>query len=186
MKLWLNFVGYEIVWFVAVIGAARGLTWPGVLAVALFALWQCAVSSRRLTELKLMALAVGCGLVFDGFLAASGMVRYAVPYPSLPPGGAPLWILALWVAFALTLTQCLRYLQKNLWVAALFGGVGGPLVFWCAGRAWGVVHFPAPSGHELTALAVGWGLAMPLLAGMARRWSAGTPRPWTEATHEHV
>lgn len=186
MKLWLNFVGYEIVWLAAVIGASRGRIWQGVLAVVLFALWQCAVSSRRMTELKLMALAVGCGLVLDGFLAASGVVRYAAPYPSLPSGGAPLWILVLWIAFALTLTQCLRYLQKNLWVAALFGGIGGPLVFWCAGRAWGVVHFPAPSWHALAALAVGWGLAMPLLVGMARRWSAGAPRAWAEATHEHV
>lgn len=169
VRLWGNFIGYEAVWFCAVIAAAHGLTWPGVLAFAGFAAWQLALSSRRATECKLMVLALSCGLVLDGLLAASGWVRYDAAIPALPPGGAPLWILALWASFALTLTQSLRYLQKRLWVAGMFGFVGGPLAFWCASRGWSVVVFDAPQWRGLLALAVGWGVAMPLLADFARR-----------------
>lgn len=186
MNLWLNFLGYEAVWFAAVVGAAHDLAWPGVLAFVLFACWQCGVSRQRRTELKLMLLAVICGLVIDGSLAASGLVSYAVPHLSWPPGGAPLWILALWGAFALTLMHCLRYLQKNLAVAALLGAVGGPVTYWCAGRAWGVVRFSAPTWHALAALAVGWAVAMVLLAGLARRGSAHSLQASAEVRHEHV
>lgn len=169
MRLWGNFIGYEMVWFCAVIAAAHDMAWPGVLAFAGFAAWQLTLSPRRSTEYKLLGLALSCGLVLDGLLAATGWVRYAAAIPALPPGGAPLWILALWGSFALTLTQSLRYLQKRLWVAGLFGAMGGPLAFWCASRAWHVVAFDAPQWRGLLALAVGWSLAMVLLVGCARR-----------------
>lgn len=169
VRLWGNFIGYEAVWFCAVIAAAHGLSWPGVLAFAGFAAWQLGPSPRRLVEGKLVMLALCCGLVLDGLLGASGLIRYDAASPALPPGGAPLWILALWGSFALTLTQSLSYLQKRLWVAGLFGAIGGPFAFWCASRGWGVVRFDAPAWHGLLALAAGWGLAMPLLAGFARR-----------------
>ncbi|MDN5923424.1 MAG: DUF2878 domain-containing protein [Xanthomonadales bacterium] len=169
VRLWGNFIGYEAVWFCAVIAAAHGLAWPGLLAFAAFAVWQLAMSKHRQVEYKLLVVALCCGLLLDGLLAASGLLGYATASPALPPGGAPLWILALWAAFALTLTQSLGYLQKHLWLAALFGALGGPLAFWCAAQGWGVVSFAAPAWHGLLVLAVGWGVAMPLLAGCARR-----------------
>lgn len=186
MNPWLGFLGYEAVWFAAVIGAEHGLAWPGVLAFVLFAGWQCAVSRQRRTELKLILLAVICGLIIDGSLASSGLVRYAVSGWSLPPGGAPLWILALWGAFALTLMHCLHYLQRNLAVAVLLGAVGGPLAYACAGRVWGVVHFSVPAWHALTALSVGWAVAMGCLAGMARYWSGRSLQTSVEVRHERV
>ncbi|HET7269360.1 MAG TPA: DUF2878 domain-containing protein [Oleiagrimonas sp.] len=166
--LWANFIGYQAVWFCAVIAAAYGLAWPGAVACVAFVAWQLGASRQRRIETRLIAIALGCGLVLDGSLAASGWIDYAASSVSVPPGGAPLWILSLWASFALTVTQSLRYLQKSLWVAALFGVVGGPLAYWCASRAWSVVVFAAPQWHALGALALGWGVAMPLLAGVAR------------------
>lgn len=175
MRFWGNLLGYQAVWFCAVIAAAHGLLWPGLLSMALFAFWQLYLSHHPGIELRLMAVALVCGLLIDGGLAWFGLANYALPELAAPPGGAPLWILALWLSFALTLTQSLRYLQKYLWLAALFGAIGGPLAYLGAARVWAVVQFPVPQWHALLGLALGWGLAMPLLAGLARRWSA--PRP---------
>lgn len=172
---WANFVGYEVVWFCAVIAAAHGLAWPAVLAFSLFAAWQIGVSRRRQVQWRLLVLALGCGVVLGGAFSVSGLIGYATPHPALPPGGAPVWILALWGALALTLTSSLRYLQKNLWLACALGALGGPLAFWSAAQAWNVVRFANPQWHALLALAVGWALAMPLLAGMARRWETRAP-----------
>ncbi|MCV6801485.1 DUF2878 family protein, partial [Achromobacter ruhlandii] len=36
MRFWANLIGYQIVWFSAVIGAGQGLAWPGVVAATLF------------------------------------------------------------------------------------------------------------------------------------------------------
>lgn len=179
MRFWGNLLGYQTVWFCAVIGAAHGVVWPGLLSMALFALWQLYLSRQPGVELRLMAVALLCGLLIDGSLATSGFADYALPNLALPPGGAPLWILALWLSFALTVTQSLRYLQKYLWLAAVFGAVGGPVAYLGAARAFAVVQFQAPQWHALLLLALGWGLAMPLLAGLGRRWSA---RPKLDAS----
>lgn len=43
MKFWVSLIGYQLVWFAAVIGASRGLAWPGVLGMLVFATSQLAV-----------------------------------------------------------------------------------------------------------------------------------------------
>ena len=102
-------------------------------------------------------------------------------WPGTPRHGlrrscAPAWILALWVTFALTFTQSLRWLQSHLRMAALLGLVGGPLAYLGAARGWQVVTFTAPAWHGLLLLASGWALATPMLAWLAGRWcGAGLP-----------
>lgn len=171
-RWWSNLIGYHVVWFCAVMGAAHGLTWPSVAAFVGFAAWQLGISRQRRLEAKLMALAVGCGLLLDGSLAASGWLDYATSAFAIPPGGAPLWILAMWASFALMLTQALQFLQQRLWLAGVLGAIVGPLTYWCAARAWHVVAFAPPDWRGLLGLAIGWGLAMPLLAATARRLQA--------------
>ena len=33
MSFWLSLIGYQTVWFAAVIGAGHGLAWPGVVGM---------------------------------------------------------------------------------------------------------------------------------------------------------
>ncbi|MEO8780117.1 MAG: DUF2878 family protein, partial [Rhodanobacter sp.] len=89
-------------------------------------------------------------------------------------GMAPAWILALWMTFALTFTQSLRYLQTRLWLAALLGLIGGPLAYLGAARGWGVVDFADPAWRGPLVLAIGWALATPTLAWLARRGMASS------------
>jgi hypothetical protein len=170
MALWLNAIGYQGVWFCAVIGAGSGRWWPGVAAAMGFVAWQWTVSRQRMADLRLLAVALGCGLVIDGAMAASGLAGYAAAWPSA--AFAPAWILAVWAAFAMTLNQSMRWMQPRLWVAGLLGAVGGPLAYLGAGRGWDSVEFPVPQWQALLVLAVAWAVAMPLLAGLARHWSA--------------
>jgi hypothetical protein len=185
MKVIGNFLGYQAVWFAAVMGAGASLWWPGVLAAVLFAAWQLAISAQRGADLRLMCAAVGAGCLLDGGLAASGMARYAASAPALPPGGAPLWILALWASFALTLNSSLAYLRRRPIAAVMLGAFGGPLAYAGASQGWQAVSFGAPAWHALACLAIGWAFTMPLLAGLARRWSldpAPGAAPLTEAS----
>ena len=72
-------------------------------------------------------------------------------------------------------------------LAALFGAIGGPLSY-LAGARLGAMSF-IDSGAAVTALAIGWGLAMPLLMWLAARFEqrGRTQRPafikdsWREA-----
>lgn len=171
MNFWINVIGYQLVWFCTVIGAGHGLAWPALVALLLFAASQYVISDNRRVDLKLLGVAVLIGIVLEGTLAYTGLVHYAAHQPALPSGGAPLWILALWAAFSLTLRQSLRYLQAHPWIAALLGAIGAPLAYASAARGWSAVTFAAPAWHALVVIGLGWAIGMPLLATLARHWS---------------
>jgi hypothetical protein len=169
MSRWANFAGYQLVWFAAVCGASRGLTWPALLVMALFGAWQLSVSPSRTADLRLVAAALAMGVVLDGVFSASGVLHYAARAVALPPGGAPLWILALWAAFALTFNHSLRWLTGRPLLCLTLGAAGGPLAYLGAGRL-GAVSFAAPAWQGLLGLAAGWAVACALLGNLARAW----------------
>lgn len=165
MNFWLAFAGYEIVWFAAVIGAGRGLAWPGVVATALFVAWRLGVSAHRGLELRLIAMALAIGIVLDFLGAWLGLLGYAAPWP-WPE--APAWLTALWVAFALAIVPLFGYLYRRLWLAALFGAIGGPLAYLGAAHGWHAVSLSLPLWRPVLLLAAGWAIALPLLCGLAK------------------
>ena len=170
MKFWASLIGYQIVWFAAVIGGAHDLAWPGVLGMIIYAGLQLAMARNCRVDLTLMAAAVLCGLLIDGGLIRTSLASYAAGWPGFAI--APAWILALWMTFALTFSQSLAWLQTRLPVAALLGLLGGPLAYIGAARGWNVVSFAHPSWHALVCLGSGWAVATPTLAWLARPRSA--------------
>ena len=175
MKFWASLIGYQLVWFAAVIGAGRGLAWPGIVGMLVYAACQLAAARHYKVDLSLMATAIVLGLLVDGGLIRTGLASYAAPWPS--GGWAPAWILALWATFAMTFTQSLRWLQTRLWLAALLGAIGGPLAYLGASRGWHAVSFADPAWRGLLWLGLGWALATPALARLARHGSTDAALP---------
>lgn len=168
MRRWIDIVGYQAVWFAAVIGAGAGVAWPGVVAGIVFLAWHLGIAPRPRRVLALAAAGVAVGTVFDGVLAGSGRLAYAVP-DGLP---APAWLLAIWASFALTLTCSFAPLQGRLVLASVVGAIGGPLAYLSASRGFGAVEFIAPAPQALLALAAGWAIALPMLAWLSRHAGA--------------
>lgn len=178
MKRIADFVGYQAVWFIAVIGASRGVAWPGVLAALLFMEAHASVGRPRATLVALSLSGVVLGIVIDGGLARAGWVTYAATWPpSLALIGAPPWILALWAVFPLTLTVSLDALRARPLLAAGVGAIGAPVAYLAAARGWQAWAPQVPLAQVVAVIAVGWGIALPLLARIARGGSA--PRPAT-------
>lgn len=169
MRFWTNLVGYQLVWFAAVIGAGRGHAWPGVVAALVFVGGQAAMSHARRSDLRLVACALLLGVLIDTLLAQGGWLTYAARWPHT--NLAPAWILALWAAFAMTLNHSLLVVQRRIGLAAVLGACGGPLSYWGAARGWHAVAFAPPAWWTLVALAMAWALALALLAVLAQRWS---------------
>lgn len=165
--LWANVIGNQLVWLCAVVGAGHGLRWPAVLAAAAYVASQLWLSAHPGVELRLLALAMACGLVVDGIAGATGVVVYAAHDATWL---APVWILALWAAFAMTLTVSFSVLQRHRVAAALVGLLLAPLAYLSAARGWEAVRFTDPSWQGVLLLGIGWALALPLLAAYARRW----------------
>lgn len=166
MTVWANAIGYQLVWFAAVWGAAHGDWWLAPLALLPFAGWYLSRPDGRV-DACLLPIAIAVGLVLDSALAASDLVAYASALPS--PHAAPVWIIAIWAAFSLTLRHSFRFLHGRLPLAAAFGAIGAPLAYFGAGRGWHAVAFPRGTAVALAALALGWLLALPLLIASAAR-----------------
>lgn len=174
-SIWANFIGYQLVWLAAVMGAGRGIAWPGIAAALTFATWRLTTGHERTLDVRLIAAALACGMLIDGVAAAARLIHYAAASPALPPGGAPLWILALWTAFALTLTRSLAWLAGRRWLAALLGAVGAPAAYLSAARGWHAIAFAPPEWRGLLWLAAGWAAATAgLVALLTRGLRAGT------------
>lgn len=164
---WFNLVGYQALWFALVIGAGRGQTgWP-LLAGVLFISIQLAFSPGVAAECRLLGMALLFGMVVDGVPSMLGWWRYATQAPSLPPGGAPAWILMLWLCFATTLNRSFSFVLFRPLLAAVLGAIGAPLAYLGAARGWQAVALPSPSHLAVAWLAVTWAIALPVLAHMA-------------------
>ena len=165
MGLAINFVAFQLGWFACVLGAANGAPWFGPLVVAGAVLLHLLRAQRPTAELQLVACAMLLGLVVDSLLLASGWLRY--PSGMWLPGLAPYWIVAMWGLFATTLNVSLGWLRGRPLLGVLMGAVGGPLSY-LAGEKLGGIELLAPTA-ALAALAVAWGIAMPVLAWLAVR-----------------
>jgi len=161
----INVALFQLAWFAAVLGAARGVPWLGPLALLPVVAVHLALSDNRAGELKLLAAAGGLGFCFDSALMATGTflpVGAPLPFPF-----SPLWMVGLWINFATTLNVSLAWLRGRHLAAALFGAVGGPLAYYSGARLGATVGIPG-TGEMLT-LAIGWGLMTPLLFWLAGR-----------------
>jgi hypothetical protein len=165
LRLGAGFVLFQAAWFACVMGAARGQAALGIAAVAAVVGVALAWSTHRGADLRLLALALAVGVVWDSALARSGVVDYASPGPL--PGWAPAWIVALWALFAPMLREPMRWLHGRPLLAALFGGIGGTLSYAAAQRL-GACAFPNPP-LALAVLGAGWALIVPLLLAAAQR-----------------
>ncbi len=180
MRFWANLIGYQLVWFAIVISASRGQPWWGIAAALVFIGLQLASSTTRVADLRTVATALTCGFLMDGALAATGWLGYASPLVSLP---APIWILALWMAFAMTWNHSMLFLRGRPWLAALLGAVGGPLAYLGAARGFEAVIFAIPAWRAICLLSIGWAMALALLAHLTQRWADAHQAPTLKPEH---
>lgn len=166
MRAALNAIGYQIASLVVIQSAGTERPWRGIAACILFIALQWGFSQSRRGDARAMACALLVAWVLDGTWSATGWVQHASPEPALI---APLWITALWLAFAMTFNHSMRWLQGRPWLAAILGAIGSPLAYWTAGRVFSAVVLPSPSWPSLLMLAIGWAMAIPLIA-----WAAGS------------
>ena len=166
-----NALGYQAVWFACIYGAREALAWPGPIVFCVFAALVLSVGGKRSADLRALMIAVPIGFMLDSAFALSGWVTYWQPGPMV---GAPIWIGAIWAAFALTLNHSLRFLAGRPWTTAIFGAIGGPCAYAAASEL-GAISFAVPDVIVLSALSLAWAIVLPVLVELNRRTSLDGP-----------
>ncbi|PJG58284.1 DUF2878 domain-containing protein [Aeromonas cavernicola] len=147
MWQWAHLLGFNLYWLLAV-------KWqqPGPLLVLLLAHFLFSPSRQR--DWRLLAIAVAGGLL-DLSLWQLGLFHFTA--------GFPLWLMLLWIGFALTLAHGMRWLlPMSRWQQALVGAVGGTMSY-LAGAAMGAVQLPWGTANSALLLAVIWSGWLPVL-----------------------
>lgn len=165
MAILVNFILFQVAWFACVLGGAREMPWVGPAVVAVVAAYHVSRALDPKSELSLLAIAAGIGLVFDSALTATGWLSY--PSGQWHPMLAPYWMVALWVAFATTLNVSMNGFKGRHLLAFGFGAVGGPLAYLAGAKMGGVTFNDQPMA--LATLALGWAIATPVLVMIAQR-----------------
>lgn len=171
------FLAFQLVWIVTALGAATGFAWPGVIAALIAAGWTVLRSSVPMAALGVVMAAAAIGAIGESLLAVTDIMRYAAPWPSTAL--APVWIVTLWAAFAVTLAPT-RTLLGNRWIvaSALLGLSLAPLSY-VAGARLGALTLTVPLWQAWLAIGALWGAAYPLLLAVDQRLMpspAPTPR----------
>jgi len=154
-----NFIAFQAAWFAAVLGAAHGMPWLGVVAVPAALALHLMLSPDWRPELLLALAAGGTGFVIDSTLIATGAFT-PIPF-GFPEPLSSLWMVMLWVNLATTLNVSLSWLRGRYALGAIFGAFGGPMAYY-SGAKLGAMH-AVPSIAALIAIGAAWAFAFPAM-----------------------
>ncbi|HAZ60540.1 MAG TPA: hypothetical protein DCY89_03085 [Gammaproteobacteria bacterium] len=167
MRLFLNVVSFQCVWFACTWGAGHGIGWLGpAVLLAHVGLHRFIAGVRWLTELRYALLAAVVGATGDSALQWLGLLEFAAS-----PWGtafAPPWMLALWIGFCTLLDHSLGWLRGRPRLTFGLGGVAGALTYWVAERLMALQVLGDPI-ITYGAVALLWSVALPLLAETSPR-----------------
>lgn len=159
----LNFVLFQLAWFANVVGAANQMPWLGVFVTCSILYWHFLKAHQPKVELLLLTCALMIGACFDQLMLISTLVQYQSHGWS--DAIVPVWILALWLAFASTLNLSLAWMQGRYLIGMLFGAAGGPMAYFAADNL-GAVSIHSHSSY--IALGIGWAIITPLLLYLSK------------------
>ena len=152
----INGILFNITWLCIVV--SESAVFAPLFALLHLTIHFTVVGARRY-EIKLVALVTGLGFLLDQLLFKIGVFTVAGAASS-----APLWMTSLWPVLATTVLHAFSFLQGRLWLAVVFGAVGGALSY-TAGTSLTAVEFFDPSLGPLV-LGLVWALVFPLLLAL--------------------
>nr|WP_282450094.1 DUF2878 domain-containing protein [Microbulbifer sp. CAU 1566] len=161
---------FEGIWLLCVMAPSSTLIVLFTAANLLCHLWLFCrssagggVSHSVLRTLLWLILVSTLGVAMDSLLFQYGLFQTTDAFSIIP-----LWLAMLWVNFALALRFAFVFLQKNLWLAALFGLTGGPLSYFIGAEIGGRVTLAEPLWLSLGLLGFLWAAFLVLMAYWAR------------------
>ena len=160
LLIWINFLLFQSVYTLSLVGVMNDVSWLGSVALAAFALWHACTASTAKTDFLIAGIAMFVGFLLDTLYIRSGLITYSGSF--LWSGVAPVWIVALWANFALTFNGCLRWLRSRLWLAAILACIGSPLSYY-AGIRLGTAAIAGDALLLFGLIALTWGIAVPAL-----------------------
>lgn len=164
-RVLVNAALFQILWFAAIMGSAKLLIWPSILGCLLLVVWQLHPKRKHAGDIKLVGVAIVLGLIIDTLLLQLNLYEFTYPFPF--EGISPLWIILMWIGFALTVNHSMKWLELHPLLPALMGGIFAPLSY-LAGLRLGAVEYLAGPLLISICISITWAIAMTILFRVAK------------------
>ena len=170
-----NFLLFQAVWIITILGAAQGRISDGWIALTFFIVVHFFLSPTAVADYALCVIVAAIGGIIDTINLRTDLIIYNGLLPGLDI--APPWTPVLWCALALTLNNSLGWLHGRPLLAALLGAIGG-MASYLAGTNLGAATLGMNLTESALWLAGTWAVLTPLLffvAAQARNVIAARP-----------
>ncbi|WP_339643386.1 DUF2878 domain-containing protein [uncultured Porticoccus sp.] len=164
---WVNLAGFQFIWWLSVL-----LGNSAAPVVLLLLALHIAFHSQPVGEIHVLLVCAILGFTVDALLTLGGVFVFSQdnPWP-------PVWLVLLWLGFAATLRQCLRFFSRRYLLSAAAGSVAGALTYWAAVNL-GAADFGFAVVPSLMLLAVVWMALFPALMLLADRLGGDRVQGW--------
>jgi hypothetical protein len=164
----VNALLFQCLWFSVMVFDQQGM-WLFLSALVSQFTYQC-IAFKPVTLVRLPLMVMVAGIIIDAGFSAMGVFSFPTMSDQnnlahLHVLGIPVWLVVMWLGFALTLQHSLRWLceRKALCVAML--SIFGP-VSYLAGRGFEVIQF---DNADVVFVALAWSLIGFLAVQQTRR-----------------
>ncbi len=157
-RIALAVAAYQVAWWSCVLSVRADATWVGLVVTAIIFLIHLAYSPNRRAEIWSVPAAASLGFAADNVATWLGVLRFESTQIWMLP--APIWIAAMWLAFAMLIRPCFSWLSERPFAAAFMGATSGPTAYG-AGVALNIVDMPDVV-WSIIVLAVLWAIVVPL------------------------
>lgn len=167
-----NIVLAHALWTLAVCGAGTTWWWAAPALILISAIVQLRWSPAPAAECMFVFVGGFAGMLLDMASNALGLFNYA----SSSQIEFVVVFASLWINFGTTLRPSLRWLWRRRVLAAILGGVCGPLTYWAAARI-GAISPTEPAWRVFAWCGMQYAVALPLWGSAAWLLFRDVPRP---------
>ena len=137
IKIFLTLTGYQITWLACVFGE-KNFSSPFIgFFVGLFFILIYFLFSDSKKKLSFVVISIAIpGYTFDSLLVYFSIYEFLSIYYI---GVLPIWMIVLWISFAILFDEILVFLSKYKIIAVLLSSILGPLTYF-AGSPLGLIN----------------------------------------------
>jgi hypothetical protein len=156
----VNIFSFKLLWFILVVFQDKAAI-PAIIVLMLLNLWH---PNKDEAWKPLFGIAF-IGIVVDSILSLSGVFHFENQFLWVP---IPLWLILLWLAFAMTLPYGFAFISKySISTQAIIGGLAS--FSYLVGQNLDAVSYSYSSIATQSFLIVLWGIAIPVYFILQKR-----------------
>ena len=160
-----NLLFFATAWLAAVLLAGQSMGWLGGLVALTVVLLHVCLCRERISEIKTLLMVTILGSAWESVMVNLGWIHYL---GSADPAVLPGWLIAAWMAFAMTLNHGLAAFKEHPMSAAITGALASPIA-WYGAQELGALEM-ANSPETLMIISASWLVLLPVFSKIANHY----------------